>query len=86
MIEATKRFEAYLKRRYGDRSTSKHYLSDLRIFIQNRGDKSPREVIVPDIDQFIDQQVAQALSPATINRRLATLHTFFEFLATEEPN
>lgn len=86
MIEATKRFEAYLKRRYGDRSTSKHYLSDLRIFIQNLGDKSPREVIVQDIDQFIDQQVAQALSPATINRRLATLHTFFEFLATEEPN
>jgi len=86
MIEATKRFECYLKRRYGDRSTPKHYLSDLRIFIQHLDDKSPQQVTVQDIDHFIDQQVSQGLSPATINRRLATLHTFFEFLAAEEPD
>jgi len=86
MIEATKRFECYLKRRYGDRSTPKHYLSDLRIFIQHLDDRSPQQVTVQDIDHFIDQQVSQGLSPATINRRLATLHTFFEFLAAEEPD
>lgn len=86
MKRSAKRFERYLQRRYGDRSTPKHYLSDLRIFIQHLGDKLPQEVTVQDMDRFIDQQVTQGLSPATINRRLATLHTFFEFLAAEEPD
>jgi len=54
--------------------------------MQHLGDKSPQEVTVQDVDCFIDQQVLQGLSPATINRRLATLHTFFEFLAAEEPD
>ena len=41
MNEATERFERYLRRRYGDRSTPKHYLSDLRIFVRHIGSKSP---------------------------------------------
>jgi integrase/recombinase XerC len=86
MNEAIKRFEGYLRRRYGDRSTPKHYLSDMRIFVQHISDKPPIEVSVKDIDHFVDQQAAQGLSPATINRRLATLRTFFEFLASEEPD
>jgi len=86
MDEATERFECYLRRRYNDRSTPKHYLSDLRIFVRHSGHKSPVEVSVQDIDSFVDQQVEQGLSPATVNRRLATLHTFFEFLASEEPD
>lgn len=84
MNEAIRKFERYLQRRYGDRSTPKHYLSDLRIFVRCIGNKLPTEVSVQDIDHFVDQQVSQGLSPATINRRLATLRTFFEFLAAEE--
>jgi len=34
MNKAIERFERYLQRRYGDRSTPKHYLSDMRIFVQ----------------------------------------------------
>lgn len=86
MNEATEQFERYLRRRYSDRSTPKHYLSDLRIFVRHIDPKSPTEVKVQDIDSFVDNQVEQGLSPATINRRLATLHTFFEFLASEEPD
>lgn len=86
MDEATERFERYLRRRYSDRSTPKHYLSDLRIFVRHIDHTSPTEVKVQDIDRFVDRQVEQGLSPATINRRLATLHTFFEFLASEEPD
>ena len=86
MHETINRFERYLQRRYGDRSTPKHYMSDMRIFVQHVGDKPPGEVSVRDIDSFMDQQAARGLSPATINRRLAALHAFFEFLASEEPD
>jgi integrase/recombinase XerC len=83
---AIEQFERYLRRRYGDRSTPKHYLSDMRIFVQHIGNKAPTEVSVQDIDHFVDRQVGQGLRPTTINRRLATLRTFFEFLASEEPD
>lgn len=86
MQAAVEQFERYLRRRFGDRSTPKHYMSDLRIFVRHIGTKSPTEVSVQDIDRFVDRQVAQGLCPATINRRLATLRTFFEFLAATEPD
>jgi len=79
------RFERFLKRRYSDRSTPKHYMSDVRLFARHV-DKAAIEVSVHDIDSYVDQQVAEGKSPATINRRLASLHTFFEFLASEEPD
>jgi integrase/recombinase XerD len=86
MKKDAERFENYLRRRYGDRSTPKHYSSDMRIFIQSIGAKPPSEVGTQNIDHFVDQQLAEGLSPATVNRRLATLRTFFEFLASEEPD
>jgi site-specific recombinase XerD len=86
MLKARKQFARYLHRRYGDRSTPKHYLSDLDLFIRQVGDKSPTNVTGKDIDEFMDSQLQQQLKPSTVNRRLATLHTFFEYLASEEPD
>ena len=84
--EQTAIFEQYLYRRYGDRSTPKHYLSDLRIFLAYLGAKPLQQVTVADIDAFIDAGHSQSLAATTINRRLATLHTFFECLAAQAPN
>lgn len=84
MIQAKQRFVAYLERRYGDRSTPKHYLSDLKMFIQVIGQKHPQDVTSQDIDQFIDEQKSRGLKATTINRRLASLHTFFEYIASED--
>jgi len=84
--QAVEMFTQYLHRRYGDRSTPKHYLSDLRIFLSQLGSKPLREVTARDIDHFIDRQHGQRLAPTTINRRLATLHTFFEWLAAQAPD
>jgi site-specific recombinase XerD len=85
--EAQARFEQYLKRRFGQSSTLKHYRSDLNIFIEFIGDdKAPEAVKATDIDAFIDHQIAADLNPSTINRRSATLHTFFEYLAEEKPD
>jgi site-specific recombinase XerD len=86
MLKARKRFAQYLNRCYGDRSTPKHYLNDVDLFVRQVGDKSPASVTVKDVEEFIDSQMEKQLKPATINRRLASLHTFFEYLASEEPD
>jgi site-specific recombinase XerD len=75
-------FEKYLKRRFPGRRTPVDYLSDLRqfrIFCQ----KAWREVDMHDIDQFVDRQRLDGLKPATIRRRVASLKTFFDFMAEE---
>jgi site-specific recombinase XerD len=80
MDQARVRFERYLNRRFGQSSTLKRYISDLNIFIDVIGNQAPESVTAEDIDTFVDNQIAAGLSPATINRRLASLHTFFEYL------
>ena len=84
MDQARIRFEGYLKRQFNQSSTAKHYRSDLQLFIKAIGDQSPEEITPLDIDQFVDRQLAAGLRPTTINRRLASLHTFFEYLASED--
>jgi len=83
MKKAIAKFEKYLKRRYPERSTAKHYSSDLKIFHQFVGEKSPREIGAKTIDNFIQAQQAEGLKATTINRRLATLSHFFDFLSLE---
>jgi integrase/recombinase XerC len=84
--EARECFKQYLFRRYGDRSTPKHYLSDLRIFLNQLGEKPLRDVSMRDIDGFIGQQRGQEMAPTTINRRSATIQTFFECMAAQDLN
>ena len=86
MREAQARFEKYLKRHFGQSSTLKHYHSDLNIFIDSLSSEKMPEAVTPhDIDGFIDQQIAAGRKATTINRRLACLHSFFEYLAREQP-
>lgn len=77
------RFKRYLEQRYPDRSTSKHYMSDLAIFHQFIGDRSPRAIRPQMISDFVEAQSNQGLKGATINRRLSALSSFFEFLIFE---
>ena len=84
--ETTANFKQYLMRRYGDRSTPKHYLSDLHVFSLHLGAKPIVEATKADIESFVDEQRKRGLAPTTINRRLATLHTFFEYMAGQSPD
>lgn len=83
MREAIARFKRYLTRRYPDRSTTKHYMSDLAIFSQFVGDKSRRDITPKLIDNFVQAQSQQGLKAATINRRLSAISSLFEFLISE---
>jgi integrase/recombinase XerD len=80
MEESIRAFERYLNRRYPKRSTTKHYISDIRIF-RRLVDKPPREIGRQDIQDFIESQLAHGNAATTVNRRLSSLHHFFEFLA-----
>lgn len=84
--ETTANFKQYLMRQYGDCRTPKHYLSDLHIFSLHLGVKPIMETTKADIERFVDEQRKRGLAPTTINRRLATLHTFFEYTAGQSPD
>lgn len=80
--ESLIKFEAYLRRRFPERRTPIDYLSDVRQFMAVI-QKEWREVTMHDIDAFVDQQRENHLKVATVNRRVAALKTFFDFLAEE---
>lgn len=86
MLKEKEQFTQYLNRRFGDRSTPKHYGSDLDIFVRFIGDKAPAAVTAQDVDAYVTQQLEAGLKPATINRRLASLRSFFDHLASLEPD
>ena len=83
--EARNEFENYLNRRYGDRSTPKHYMSDFKIFLETLNQKAYDQIDRRDVERFIEQQQKRDLSAATINRRLSCVRTFFELMASLEP-
>lgn len=80
--EWTEQYESYLNRRFPGRSTAKHYINDLSIFLKHYTGQLI-EVTTQDIDRFVDQQRADGLSPATVKRRAAALKTFFDFVSEE---
>jgi site-specific recombinase XerD len=80
--EGIAQFRQYLYRRFPGRRTVIDYVSDVRQFVAVC-DKPWRNVTLHDIDAFVDQQRESGLRPATIQRRVAALKTFFDFLAEE---
>lgn len=80
--ESIQAFEQYIRRRSPERRTVIDYVSDVRQFAA-QCTKPWREVIMHDIDQFVDQQRQDGLSAATVKRRVATLKVLFDFLAEE---
>jgi site-specific recombinase XerD len=75
-------FDTYLRRRYPGRTTAKHYVSDVRIFVKGHPG-SVLTVTAVEIDSFVEGQRAQQRAVTTINRRVAALKTFFDFVGQE---
>ncbi len=80
--KSIEQFEQYLRRRFPGRRTAIDYTSDVRQFAA-LCDKPWREVTMHDIDAFVDRQRQSGLSQATVNRRVAALKIFFDFVAEE---
>jgi len=75
-------FDTYLRRRYPGRTTAKHYVSDVRIFVKGCRE-SVLTVTAVEIDCFVEAQRAEQRAVTTVNRRVAALKTFFDFVGQE---
>jgi site-specific recombinase XerD len=74
-------FEKYWRRRKPTSSTAVHYASDVRIFFQWAQGSTPESITVHHVDEFIEWQREFGRASATIQRRLVSLHRFYDFLA-----
>jgi integrase/recombinase XerD len=74
-------YERYWRRRKPGSSTALHYASDVRIFFKWVKEKSPDDITVHDVDEFIGWQQSLGRAQATIRRRLIALRMFFDYLA-----
>ena len=75
-------FKNFLNRKYPERTTATHYISDLKQFLAHN-DRPLGSVTRKEIDEFIDNQRASSKSAATIKRRAASLKSFFNFMADD---
>jgi site-specific recombinase XerD len=80
MLSEIEQFQKWLRRKAPHSSTSIHYINDLEQFFAWLH-KSPEDVTVWDVDAFIEHCQQQGHAIATINRRLASLRSFYQFLA-----
>jgi len=83
MLAEIERFHKWLRRRSPGASTHVHYTSDVALFFAWLG-KPPAQVKVRDVDAYIEHAQQSGHAMATVNRRLAALRSFYEFLALEQ--
>jgi len=79
MLPEVQRFDKWLRRRHPHTTTRRHYLNDLKLFF-SWADKPPNTITLHDIDDYVEHCYQLGHAATTINRRLATLRTFYWFL------
>lgn len=86
MLAEIDQFVNWMRRRNPDARTWKDYSYDLRQFAALVGDVPPGQITFHEVDRFVDLQRSRGFLPTTINRRLASLISFYTFLSDEEPD
>lgn len=86
MVNEIQSFVNGLRRRNPQARTWKDYRYVLNGFSAAVGDKSPETVTIKDVDNFVGALVEHGLQASTINRHLATVISFYGFLALENPS
>ena len=79
MLPEVEQFQKWLRRTRPHTSTFLHYTSDLHFFF-SWANKSPGAITVRDVDAYIEHSRAQGHRIATVNRRLASLRAFYQYL------
>jgi site-specific recombinase XerD len=85
MLSEIEQFVNWVRRRNPQARTWRDYRNDLSQLAAVIGDVPPAQVTFFQIDQFVIRQREKGLKPATVNRRLAAILAFFNFLADEDP-
>ena len=82
MLPEIESFRGWLKRKFPHTTTCVHYTSDVKLFFEWVS-KAPGTIGVQDIDRFIEYNQERGHAIATVNRRLAALRAFYNFLALD---
>jgi site-specific recombinase XerD len=85
MLAEINQFVNWVRRRNPTARTWKDYGYDLRKFTALVGDVPPNAISAREVDRFVSHQVGQGFKPKTINRRLASLVSFYAYLSDEDP-
>jgi len=85
MLAEIDRFVNWVRRRNPDARTWRDYSYDLKQFAAVVGDRPPNMITFHDIDRFVIEQAARGFRPATINRRLAAIMSFYTFISDDDP-
>jgi site-specific recombinase XerC len=85
MLPEIESFVSWLRRKSPEASTAVHYASDLQLFFAWIN-KPCSEISVQDIDAFIEHSQKLGHAIGTVNRRLCTLRTFFQFRIMQDEN
>ena len=85
MLVEIERFVNWMRRRNPEARTWRDYSYDLKQFVAIVGDWPPGSITIHDVDRFVTQQADRGFKPATINRRLAAIMSFYAFLSDEDP-
>ncbi len=83
MLPEIEAFQKWLRRKAPNASTQIHYPNDLELFFAWLH-KPIGEVSVRDVDRYIEHCQQQGQAIASINRRLAALRAFYQFLEVEQ--
>ena len=85
MLAEIDRFVNWVRRRNPDARTWRDYSYDLKQFAAVVGDRPPNAITFHDIDRFVIEQAARGFRPATLNRRLAAIMSFYTFISDDDP-
>jgi site-specific recombinase XerD len=85
MLNEIEGFVNWVRRRNPHARTWRDYRYDLRQFTTVVGDRPPEAITFHDVDRFVINQADRGFKAATINRRLATVMSFYTFLSDEQP-
>ena len=85
MLSEIERFVNWMHRRNPEARTWRDYGYDLKQFAAVVGDRPPGSITLHDVDRFVTQQANRGFKPATINRRLAAIMSFYAFHSDEDP-
>jgi site-specific recombinase XerD len=85
MLSEIERFVNWMRRRNPEARTWRDYGYDLKQFAACVGDRPPGSITLHDVDRFVTQQANRGFKPATINRRLAAIMSFYTFYSDEDP-
>ncbi len=84
MLVEIESFVNWVRRRSPEARTWRDYGYDLHFFIEAVGDRPPKNITYKDIDRFIVWQSEKGFKSSTINRRVASVMSLYQFLAIED--